>query len=62
MKCCCKTSKWEDCKVQADRQRGDKWYCHIHDPIGLFRLKHPRESPRYTKHKNAAKMNTGNLF
>jgi hypothetical protein len=32
--CCKPTARRRKCTVPADRRRGGKWYCHIHDPQG----------------------------
>lgn len=36
--CCCLTAKRRPCPIGADRERDGKFYCHVHDPNGTFRL------------------------
>ena len=36
---CSATTKGKDgCTIPADRVRGGSWFCHVHDPEGLFQL------------------------
>ena len=32
------TRKGKPCPIEADRVREGVWYCHVHDPEGLYRL------------------------
>lgn len=34
--CCALTRKKRPCTINADRCRGGKWYCHLHDEQGLY--------------------------
>lgn len=34
------TKKNAPCPIEADRNRGGSWYCHVHDPEGKFRQQH----------------------
>ena len=36
-KCVALTEKKKPCSVNADRVRGGKDFCHVHDPEGVFR-------------------------
>jgi len=35
--CCKNTKKGHPCPHHADRCRDGVWYCHVHDPGGVFR-------------------------
>lgn len=34
--CCMKTRKGKSCPINADRCHAGEWYCHVHDPEGVF--------------------------
>jgi hypothetical protein len=36
MQCSATTTKGLDCPIHADRVRNGKWFCHVHDPEGLY--------------------------
>lgn len=36
MQCCKQTGKGVPCPIYGDRCRDGQWYCHVHDPQGLF--------------------------
>lgn len=35
--CCATTRKGFPCLIDADRLHRGQWYCHLHDPDGLYR-------------------------
>lgn len=34
--CCFTTRKGTPCTIPADRSSNGVWYCHVHDPGGVF--------------------------
>lgn len=34
--CAAVTKKKRPCPIEADRIRDGQWFCHVHDPHGLF--------------------------
>lgn len=44
MHCSAQTKKKQPCPNHADRCHNGVWYCHVHDPHGIFRQQHPSKS------------------
>jgi len=36
-KCSARTRGKGECSIYADRCRDGVWYCHVHDPLGVYR-------------------------
>ena len=54
MRCSSTTRKGKQCPIDADRLRDGEWFCHVHDPLGLFRQQQQanwqdRKGPRKNK-------------
>ena len=46
----CSSKAWQSnsflaspCALPATRERNDKWYCHVHDPVEVAKRKETRE-------------------
>lgn len=46
--CCTPTSKGGACGIPADREIDGKWFCHVHDPNGVYQKQVRGEVPKPT--------------
>ncbi len=46
--CCVPTTKGGACGIPADREIDGKWYCHVHDPNGVYQKQVRGEVPKPT--------------
>jgi hypothetical protein len=49
MQCQSKTKRHIECLIEADRYIEGKWYCHVHDPRGIFQLQRIERKTRQIK-------------
>lgn len=46
--CCTPTTKGGACGIPADRELDGRWYCHVHDPNGVYQKQVRGDMPKPT--------------